>query len=330
MLLFLLQAVVAVEQLTTSSFQRMVDNRKRHEVWMVMFTGQTCPACKMAYPQFEEASKLSGGMVRFGVIDIHRSLEISERFDCRMIPQFRIFHAKGDSDYVGNRQDRSFLNSAISYIEDFTEPVDASWEGSLVAKPAAILFTDKAQSPAIWSAVSSYFHGKSVRVGLCSDEELQTQYGVTSVPEVRFMNGTASEVYKGKVDFKGIRQAMEVFFAKRLEMINQEVGGSFYDVSRFEELCLGGRQNCIVCGMDKATEEMERLARTYARRKLLWFTGTEALPYDFLRSGGVWFYNPRRDGFVRVQNEEDIETTMESMLDGVLKWTKRDVLMRDL
>ena len=332
MFVFLVAGALAFEQtvtqLSSATFKRVIENRKPHEVWMVMFTGQTCPACKQAYPHFQNASKMANGMIRFGIIDAQRAVEISETYDVRTLPHFRIFHSKGSTEYVGKRKARAFINQAASFIEDLSQEVDKSWLESLLARPAAVLFTDKDKTPAIWAGISSFFHGKSIRIGVSRrNDEIRELCNVSSVPAVVFMNGTHTEVYDGKVDFSELRNAIEQFFAKRLANDSADDDG-FLLPADFEAKCLGGKQNCILYVSSKADDQLEHLVKRHARHKLKWFVGTDGLPYEFMKKGGVWIYNPRRDGFVHVDGIDNLEPAIERMLDGGAKWVKRDALVK--
>jgi thiol-disulfide isomerase/thioredoxin len=315
----------AILQLTTSSFRRLVQNRRPHEVWLVMFSGPNCPACSQALPRFNNASRIASGMIRFAVLDTQRAPEIANEFDIRALPTFRVFHSRGDADFVGKRKERDFVNEAASYLEDLSAPVERSWLDSMLSRPSAMLFTDKPKTPPIWAGISTAFHGKSIRIGTSKeDPDMRALYNVSRIPSVLFMNGTLSKVYKGKIAFIDLKEAIETFFERRLKIENQTViEGDFAVPADFEASCLGGRQNCILYVGKNPHKILQQLATRYAKHTMRWFVGVKDLPFPFMEAGGVWVYNPRRDGFLHVPEIEELPEALDRVLDGSAKWKSK-------
>jgi hypothetical protein len=79
----------------------------------------------------------------------------------------------------------------------------------------------------------------------------------------------------------------------------------------------------------KPHEELQRLAKLYAKYKMKWFVGNENLPYEFMKEkGGIWIYNARRDGFYHIPEVENLATGLDHVLDGGAKWTSRKDLVK--
>jgi thiol-disulfide isomerase/thioredoxin len=332
MLLLLVAAALSVEQtvlqLTAATFRRRVQGRKPHEVWLVMFAGTNCPACQEVRPRFVNASNIASGMIRFGLIDTQRSPEVAKEYDVRTIPVFRIFHARGDTEFVGKRKERDFINQAASFIEDLSQPVERSWADSMLARPSVMLFTDKPKTPAIWAGISAYFHGKSIRIGTCKDDpDVAKFFNVSKMPAIIFMNGTGWQVYKDKITFRALKSEIETYFEKRLKDDTEQSGdGDFLTPSEFSAKCLGGRQNCVIYIAAKPHMVLEQLAKRYARYKMKWFVGLHDVPFSFMTPGHVWIYNPRRDGFLHVDDMDELANVIDLMLDGTAKWITREKL----
>jgi hypothetical protein len=267
-------------------------------------------------------------MIRFGLIDTHRSPEVAKEYDVRTIPVFRIFHAQGDTEFVGKRKERDFINQAASFIPDLSQPVERSWVDSMLARPSAILFTDKPKTPPIWAGISAYFHGKSIRIGTCKDDpDMAKFFNVSKTPAIIFMNGTGRQAYKGKVAFKPLKSEIEAYFEKRLKSGAGPPGdGDFLTPSDFSAQCLGGRQNCVIYIAAKPHAVLQQMAKRYARHKMRWFVGLQDVPFPFMKAGQVWIYNPRRDGFLRVDDMDDLANVIDLMLDGTAKWITREKL----
>lgn len=317
----------AFYQLVSSQFRKSVLNRSTNDVWMVMFSGATCPACKMAYPHFVNASKLGGGMVKFGYIDVNRCQDIANMYDIRTIPQFRIFHSSGETEYEGNRKARDFLNTAASFIVDKSFPVDETWKDSYLLKPSAILFTNKEKTPKIWSAISSYYHGKPIRIGTSHTDDYLADYGIEEVPAIYFTNGTNNQIYDGKIEYGAVKEAIESFFAKRLKPEQPTEGKSNLTPADFETQCLGGRGICILSLTKKSNDVIDKLSKANARHKFKWLIGSSKFPYKFMKLNDIWVYNPRRDGFLKVDSIDNLEGTIDRIIDGQARWTKRDKLI---
>jgi thiol-disulfide isomerase/thioredoxin len=317
-------------QLTTSTFRRLVQGRKSHEVWLVMFAGPNCPACQEAYPHFSNASNIAAGMIRFGIVDIQRSQEVANEYDVRTLPTFRIFYSRGDTEFVGKRKEREFMNQAASFLDDLSQPVERSWLDSMLARPSAILFTEKPKTPPIWAGVAAFFYGKLVRIGISKeDPEMMKLFNITNTPKIVFMNGTGRKIYDGKIAFRNLKNAIESYFEKRLKSGSDEaIEADFLTPGDFEPKCLGGRQNCIIYIGTNPHPTLQQLAKRHASRRMRWFVGVHELPYPFMNPGEVWIYNPRRDGFVKVDDIAELSNAIDLMLDGTAKWTSRQKLLQ--
>jgi hypothetical protein len=264
-------------------------------------------------------------MVRFGVLDTSRSPELANEFDIRAVPAFRIFHSRGDADFVGKRKERDFINEATSYLEDLSSPIERSWLDSMLARPSAMLFTDKPKTPPMWAGISTCFHGKSIRIGTSKeDPDMRKLFNITRIPSVLFMNGTGSKLYKGRIDFKSLKSAIEKYFERRLKLDNEEtIDSDFLVPADFEGHCLGGRHLCVVYVGTSPHHTLQALATRCARHKMKWFVGVKNLPYRFMEKGGVWIYNPRRDGFLHVPEIGRLPEVVDIVLDGGAKWEPR-------
>jgi len=316
-----------LNKLTSSSFVKMVENHPRNEVWMVMFSGASCPACQDAYPKYVNASELSAGLIKFGIVDTQKSPDIAEKYGIRAIPHFLIFHSNTHTEYVGKRASRDFLNSAVSFMPDFVQKAESSWESSYLEKPTAILFSNKEKAPPMWVGISAYFYGKSIRIGFCNDDQIIEKYS-DKVPTIMFFNGTNTEKYDGNNDFNSIKAAISSFFMKKLlESSNDE--GEILSPKYFVEKCLGGRKNCIINVGKGHNKKFEKIKNLNSRHKMLWFSGDIDIPYSFMK-GGIWIYNPRRDGFIYVESDQLLEEAIDRVIDGGAAWKKRENLEKEL
>lgn len=308
--------------LTEQTFNRQVVNRPKHQVWIVMFYLNNDAAGKNPAGKFINASVNADGAVKFGVLDIGKYPSFRDKYNIKQTPSFRIYHPGGDVEYTGKRDSKGFLNTAINYIQDISQNVEETWIDSFLQSPSAIFFTDDVKIKSIWSSISTYFHGKSVRIGVCRDHELAEKLGVTEFPSIHFFNGTHHDEYDGKISFPAIKDAIEKFFAKKLEnvVINPM---SVLLPSQFADQCYGGKTTCVLAVMSTATPEFVAIQKLYAQHKIKWFVGKAELPHSFMKTQkGVWIYNPRKDAYIHVENVEELQPALDRVMDGMGKWKK--------
>ncbi|EAY04797.1 hypothetical protein TVAG_305470 [Trichomonas vaginalis G3] len=308
--------------LTESTFKRQVLNRPKHQVWMVMFYRADDSACKHVTDKFLNASQIAEGALKFGIVDLHKYPSFAEKYDIKQVPMIRIFHSNGDVEYTGKRDSKGFVNTGLNYIQDISLVADESWIDSFLQTPSAIFFTDDVKIKSIWSSISTYFHGKSVRIGVCRDHDLAEKLGVTDFPSIHFFNGTNRVEYDGKISFPAIKDEIEKFFAKKLENIVVNPM-SIMNPSSFTEQCYGGKTNCVLAVANQVTPEFVSIQKLYAQHKLKWFVGKSKLPHHFMeKMGGFWIYNPRKDAYIHVDKIGDLQPALDRIMDGMGKWQK--------
>lgn len=233
-----------VTELTANNFASEVEKRSNTTVYLVMFHGQHCPACQMAYPEFIEAANEASGMIKFGHVDTSSEYALGSRFRIYTIPHFIIFYKDGEKVYNRERSARSFLNVASRYIPNLSETVNESWvellenqkaanetakttessedtheENNSTDLKAAILFSDKPSTPPIWAGISCAFNNnnKGIRIGFCNDPNVSTKFGINAFPTILMINGQNRYVYNGKNRFQLIRKSVIDFFEGVLE-----------------------------------------------------------------------------------------------------------------
>ena len=312
--------------LSDKTFEASVVNHPSNEVWIILFTAEDNDKTRDLMSNFKNASDQSAGMVRYGVLDIRRAPQIAQKFELSSFPCFRIFAGDDVISYTPkSTKPAAFQKETTKYIPDLSQNVTEDWMDNFLAQPAAILFTDS-KITLLWKGVSAFFGKKSLRIGICQDAELAKKFKIEEFPSIVFYNGTDTEVYKGKMKFKNVRAAIEKFFAKRFEAPKIDVpSDEMLMPDQFKDICIGGKQICVLAASKSPPEGMSVLMKESARRKIICFAGAVNLPYKFMERGGVWIYNPRRDGFIHVKEDGDLLGTMDKIIDGTGKWIKRSV-----
>lgn len=307
--------------LSEKTFVSQVQNHPPNEVWLVMFVaGESDQA---AFEAFRNASEISSGMVKFAMLDVRRAPSIPARYELRTFPSWRVFHGQSVSEVKASPTVNNFLKICLRLVEDFSQNVTAEWKNEFTGKPAAILFTNQ-EKTAFWSGISSYFAKKDVRIGTCRDPALAAEFGVTTLPKLVFFNGSARHEYTGDLKFRAIKAAIEEWFKNRLEREEPEETDEMMMPDQFVPQCVGGKHLCVLAATKTPPEGMNVLVKSgHGRRHIKCFAGAVNLPYKFMEAGGVWIYNPRRDAFIHVTDTSTLMQTMDRVIDGSAKWTRR-------
>lgn len=308
-----------VTHITANNFGKEIEKRSNTTVYFVMFHGEHCPACQMAYPEFSEAAKESSGMIKFGHIDTSREYGLASKFNIRGIPTFIIFHPKGQQTYMRERSARAFLNTASKFIPQLAKSVDDSWKAS---EKSVILFSDKPSSPPIWSAISCEFHESDVSVGFSNNQTLAKEFGVTAFPTILMIEGEKKMVYSGKVKFGLIKTAIKNFFSGTLTpaptpqpTAAPQLIHDFVDIGDIDKYCKGKGVFCVLKGAGISDEKFEAAARKYRHDRFRFYTCGEQSPLTYPKKG-LWILHHRRDAAIKVTDEKLINANLDRVIDG--------------
>ncbi|OHS96000.1 Thioredoxin family protein [Tritrichomonas foetus] len=312
----------SVIELTANNFQREVEHRDNKTVYFVMFHGQHCPACQMAYPEFVEAANEAVGMVKFGHIDTSQEYALGSQFQIYSIPTFIIFHPNGQTTYNRERLARTMLNVASRFIPNLSQPVDDSWLPTNETR-SVILFTDKQNTPPIWSAISCEFENntKNIQIGFCNNATIQKEFGITAVPTILMINGEHKFVYNNKNRFQLIRKTIIDFFEGVIPDSPKPTPApvlidNLESQEDFENQCKGKGLFCVVQKGEEPTSEFNNAAKKYRHDHFKFFLcKPENCPFDFLKES-VWIFHHRREAGIRVDNLETLGSTLDRVIDG--------------
>lgn len=313
--------------ITKSSFKRFIEKRPKDEIWIVMFHTDTNFQSKKLYPKFLNTSVLAGGMFRFGVVDTKQQPLLTRDFMLRSQPSFIVFHQKGQSEYDGDGEPDDLIEFASQYLKDNTVEINESWIppfNNAKSKPAAILFTKKKVVPTLWKGISHIFgKKKNVLVGICRSDEVFSKFGIKNLPEIVFVNSTFNYTYNKKLQFAKIERTLEKFLSKTLKIENDDVPDVILPSNDFSYECIGRLKICILNtkkGDDPSFEEMHRV---YSTMQFKWFKGVSGIPFDFIKENEIWIYNPKVDGFIKVNNVVSMGDILEKVYESSVEWTRK-------
>jgi hypothetical protein len=310
--------------LNNRTFFSQVVNHPPNEVWFVLFVNdESASETKPALDVLRNASEICGGMVKFASFDVRRAPAVVTDFDLAGFPSCRIFHEGGVEVFGGTLRANSAIKASVKYVQDRSQNVTAAWGKEFAKKPSAILFAEKARTP-LWAGVSNYFWKRSIRIGTCRGKALEAFKGA-KVPSIVFYNGTHEHVYDGGLTFREVKDAIEDWFFPKTEEpeIPAAEESEMLTPDKFAERCIGGKQICVLAAAQAPPPSLLLLLRESTKRKISVFAGAINLPYKFMEVGGIWIYNPRKDGFLHVQDPELLGPAMDRVVDGSAAWVKR-------
>ena len=343
-------AETSVPFLTNRTFASTVENRQHGEIWVILFTRSSLSGddeFQSVSKVFKKAAKISMGM-NFAVVDVYRESSIAPKYGIQKIPSIHIFYDDGDIEYIGTFQASEIIKKAAAFINDYTQEIKEDWKKSLVNYPAAMLFQESLKTPLVWKAISSYYHKKSIRIGFTNNSDLFFPFGIKRSRTVLLSNGTHQKsieyffeseengetiIKNKKMNFLKLTDIIDKFFFRSLTQdVNSQIIKEFSPPKKFREICVGSRTHCILIKSKEITNEIKSIKKSYGHMKMNWFLGDDNLPYDFMKltkGSKAWIYNPRRDSFIS-SGIENLSDTLESIINGNVKWVKREEMLEEL
>ena len=322
-----------VTRLTSSNFQEEVKHRSNHTVYFVMFHGERCPACQMAYPEFVRAAEESAGMVKFGQVDTSVEYSLANEFNIMSIPRFYIFHSGGQRQYDGDRSARALLNVASRYIPNLSENVTEEWKDKEDLK-AIVLFSTRDHAPPLWNGVSCFFENndKDIRVGFSNNQTIHQLFGITAQPTILMIDGNTKVVYPGKNKYSDITKIANDFFNGIIPKTPTPTPPPVYvhtlqSQDEFDQQCKGKGLFCVVERAEEPSKEFEEIAKKYRNDHFKFFICGEKCPFDYLQDN-VWIYHHRRDAAIKVTNSTVLGATLDRVIDGGARFQPIEKLLK--
>jgi len=204
-----------------------------NHVWIVEFFAPWCGHCKQLAPIWEQAAKKLKGIVKVAAVDADVEKELGGRFGIKGFPSIKVFNSpvgaskpqktKSGNDYNGGRTLKDITTYAAGLLPSkqitkitTRETFDTFAQNEL---PRVILFSEKATSPPLFTALSLEFHGK-VAFGFGKKggvaEDVLAEVGVTSFPSIVLIPSKES---KDAIKFDGEMKTEEL-----IKFVTQHTG----------------------------------------------------------------------------------------------------------
>ena len=306
--------------LTINNWDQYIDKRNLDSVWLIMIYSDHCPACKALYPIFEKASQQSDGMINFGKLNDGTDNMISMRFGIKYLPTFLIIHKEGRIEYTGKKTDRAMINAAAKYIPDKTKKVNSNWLTDEIE--SVILFTDKKQTPPMWSAVSCISSGK-LRVGITDDLNLKELFQIEKIPSILFLNKTHKIIYNNKLSFISLMNSIKEF-SEGIYEEPFEFNNDFYLPEEYFIETEKFTGYCIIHVISDLNPILKNIRLKFNNNRLKFFYGEDDLPYKFMKLNDIWIFAPKRKMAIKINNLNELEKNIEKIFDSNINWLPID------
>lgn len=253
-------------------FRKAVIHHDMYVTWLALLSTQDLPGHSEANNVFDEAFKIGKGFLKFAYLDTSKNANIQRRLKLdNKSPHYCVFYASGRKCIQTNVSARELINFASFYLPDLAEKASSEWLKKDESNSAAILFTDKKDTPLLWSAVSTAFHKSTFRIGISNDHEFAKQLGIDrEFPVIVFHNYSHTIVYEGQNDFISLTANIKKFWRKKFSKVRPAL--IVKPTSEYKKLCEATDKVCIISNNDEDTA-FDHLRKKYTTSMLEFLFG---------------------------------------------------------
>ena len=282
-------------------------NKKKNPTWALLFFTPYCKNYKPALKAFEEASELSSGAVKFGLVNCQADTTLCKQFRVESYPTIGFKNFTTFSEYGNVLNPVLIAKESLSFVRPRNvKDVDDFWMDDYREKPTAILFTDKPGIPGYISALS---RTTKLRIGICRDESLASEFGA-SFPSLYFYNKTSSVKYTGKHRYSHVLEAANAFLEHRESSVSSAT--DFHSLSEFKEECYDYRKTCVISTFDFVDPKFEDVKNHYKSGSFSFFIG----PYKNHKDGEIVIYSGKKSATIIVDDVTKLIPVLDRILDG--------------
>ncbi|OHS99119.1 hypothetical protein TRFO_34521 [Tritrichomonas foetus] len=311
--------------LDDDEFHSKVVNRKPSKIWMIMFVPSfKDDSSKSLISSFSLTSKLLKGVINFGIVDTKNAFSHSVPFGFSVQPFYRIYSDFGEEDYLGGKLPNQMIENILERIPDNIPHAKKSW----INEKSAILFTNEAWTPKWWRAICLFFRKqKDINFGVGRTDKIMDFYKVTEIPTILLIKGAEITKINYIANVSIVSETIIQFFniTSRIKT-NKDLPNEdfFYSHSEFFSRCKNSQNLCVSKVAEKPNEFLMQVFKKHSKSDLAFFVGLYDVPYDFMKEkNGTWIYNPKKDNFIYIQNDQNLDSVMEKAIDGSAAFRKR-------
>jgi hypothetical protein len=234
-----------------------------------------------------------------------------------MVPSFLIVHSKGFKEYKGKMTPEEILKHVSKFIVDQSKIADETWLND--NEKAAILFTDKAKVPTMWSSISSFFSNQ-IKIGKSNSSKLLKKFGGDKFPAIVMKNSTTTLQYNGKSSFNSVRTAIRDFFAGEYE-VPFLFHIDYFLPEEYEEQKKDFTGYAVMETSDELSEELRFAKEKHQGKKFKFFFGSENIPLKFIKPNQRWILHPIQHRAYQLKQDENFNDICNGILEGRIKWS---------
>lgn len=321
-----------IMELTERQFDAKVVHHSENEIWFVAFIKDDKNVTKESIYRMKNASKIASKMINYASIDTRRYPTVAKNYNLKEFPAFIIFHHDTFYRFNDIPNITNFLKYGMNFISNYCINVTMENVEEIKKQNFAIYFNENNKENLIWNAISGYFLTKPIKICITTDKNVMKALNRKNNNPILMFNGKRYKSYLGKMKFGDIRKEIEKYFQKAFQENElKERNETAFDLSKFNDKCKSGNNICIIAIQKELPTYLKTLSTTSSnKKKFTLLYGENNVPYPFMNQGTFWFYNHKRDCFIKVEKESELELYVDRILDGSAKWTKRINFQKEL
>ncbi|KAF9985215.1 protein disulfide isomerase (PDI) protein [Mortierella antarctica] len=258
----------SVVDLTTHNFQSEVMDSDH--VVMVEFYAPWCGHCKNLVPQYKAAAENLRGIAKLGAIDCDNDMNkpLCSQYGIQGFPTIKVFPpsksgkkgVKYPQDYQGERTAAAMAKHVVKLLPNDIQLVSSNPSSEKItnidefaandSKPRALLFTEKAESSAMYKGLATGLKGRmSVAEMRKPSEEAKKKFKITKLPTlVVFSKGSQEpSLYSGVMKQAPIAEFLNQYAEPALDTKTTDDNvRQIVDQAQFDKECLNKRGSCVI------------------------------------------------------------------------------------
>jgi hypothetical protein len=164
-----------------------------------------------------------------------------------------------------------------------------------------------------------------IRVGVSSDPEILSAYGIDKPPTILFVNHTHQMPYLGRNSFGTMRSAVRSFLeGDYVEPFQFHV--DFFLPEEYAEEVKDFWGYIVFQTTRKLDPLVAKAQRHHRASRIKFFYGATNLPLSFMKPDNLYIIAPEKSSAVKVDGPADLLTAIKDALDGKTKWIPFDRL----
>lgn len=184
-------------------------------VWLVKFYSPGCTHCRQAAPKIEALAQKLEGAVKVGIVNCDVESGLCAEHNVRSFPTLKLVVEGRVEEYEGPVEPTRVLDfiseklpGAVVNVRRVAAATDFLSQAAAAKKPAALLFTDKYETPLAFKALSQQMKDKAMLGEVrASNAVVSDRFAVGKYPTLLvFCAGDQDQVveYQGDLKFKEI------------------------------------------------------------------------------------------------------------------------------